>query len=700
MRSFSVLLAGLALSSVAAAQDFNSNPETVFAGCDADTRAPTASPRDRIDDRMTPTVDHITERSFASFSMKEIERGVPGEMSSLCWARLDGVWRETGRITLDTSVDVTDVWDSDVPETLAMANGHYTGLRHVVIVESSDPDTAIYLATGLTGEPFVKFQSNDGIPLDDVMKRGGVRKTYTALGNFAYGRRLVMEVTRSGRVRLALGDSEFIRPGPGVSMATASNQLALDDPFLLTANLDNLAASRRGYDVVTQDPFYLLNNDKLDVFAAVDPQNYYITEKRTVPVGFTFVQENAQGMVYRKSLMTTEEEMQKTVSNSLGAEIGTMDESLAPYKSKFAFKAAVESFSSMRQSETVAQSIGYSRAKSYALVVDHPYITLSDDFIDAVEDARRDFRYQALIEKFGTHYPYAITYGAAARFVQSFTEKSYAQQASQEVNFETEVVQAGMGHGGKVDYALRNKEVSGTAGSIGEDNIAFVAVGGNGSWDNNGYSAGNVTYPILMDLRPIWELLNPMNFPGEPQVYETVRNNLKRAVVTYLANSGRPLDTNNYLPDFKPFKPDPVQEYFVYVRHIWCTGIASGRAKSVTLESLTISYEGGAGEGSTTKTNDLEIPCKAAKEQRRFSYSRNSPGLVAIRGTESDLLSTMVTVKAKYKFKPGWTTREAETLYSGELRDLVDEERKDQVWKITTATLPSIYLRVRMKRKL
>jgi len=701
MRLLVALCFGLVLASPLAAQDFNSNPLDIFAGCDADTRAPTGSgsPRDRMEGRTTPTVDRITQRSFASFSMDDIESGVPGEMSSLCWARLDGVWREIGQITLDNTVELSDIWDSDVPETLAMANGTYTTPRHIVIVESDDPQTGIYLATGLTGTPFVRFQSTDGIPLADVLKRGGVQKTYNATGRFEYGQRLVIDVTRSGRVRLMLGALTFIRPGPGVSEATASGQLALDDAFLLSYNLDNLAASRRGYDVITQDPFYLLNNPKLEVFAEVDPRNYYITEKRTVPVGFSLIQENTQGMVYRKTLVTTEEETQRTISNSFGAEVGAMDDSLMPYKSKVGFNYAVSTFNSMRQSETVAQAIGYSRAKQYALVVDHPYITLSDEFIDAVEDARRYFKYQALIDKFGTHYPYAVTYGAAARFTQSFSEKSYSERASRETNFDAQASGSAYGMGGEVRYAFKEGNVSGTSGTVSDDNIAFVAVGGNGSWDQNGYSAGNITYPILLDLRPIWELLNPMNFPGEPQVYDTVRRNLKQATLAYMAKSGRPLSTTSYLPEITPFKPEPVETWLVYIRHIWCTGALSGRAKSVKAESITISATGGAGDVSTTKTNGLEVPCKLAAEQRRFDYSGNSPGLLVVKGTRQDLMSTMITVNMDWKYNPGWTVRTNEKKFAGELQGLKDEERKDFTWKVSAPSLPDFYLRVRFKRK-
>lgn len=558
----STLTAGLlAIAGSALAQDFTREPGDVFAGCDdrASVAAPGGSPRERVD-AAAPRVDRITQRSFASLSLDDVDAGVPDEMASLCWARLDGVWRETGTITLDRARDDSTAWGSDARELVSMANGSYTTPRFVVIVETADPATGLHLATGLEDTPFVRFESNDGLDLREVLERGGPVKTYHATAPFAYGSTLTLDVSRTGRARLSLNGALFVRPEPSASRAGADSRIPIDDAFLLGANLENLAASRRGYDIVTQDPFLLLQNDKEEVFAPVDPRMYSITERRAVPVGFTFVQEGQQGTVFHRTLVASERDVQRTSTHTFGGSLDANIPSaktpgLSVFEASAGYAATTSAMTSMRNSNSVAQAVAYSRYKQYALVLDHPYVTLSSAFIDAIEDARRFHRYQALIARFGTHYPYAVTYGATAKMTQQFTEETYAREERLEEGFSAQAGVKVFGIGGSAHHSELAGKHTGTRGTVGSEGATFVAVGGNGSWDQGGYSAGGTPYPILLDLRPIYELLNPMNFPGEPEVYQRVRANLKRAVVAYLEANTSALSTDSMLPDVAPLPP-------------------------------------------------------------------------------------------------------------------------------------------------
>jgi hypothetical protein len=556
------LLAGLlVLAASAGAQDFARDPGDVFAGCDdrAASFAPAAAPG-APEVQAAPRVDRITQRSFASLSLDELDAGVPAEMASLCWARLDGVWRETGTITLDRSRDDPGIWGSDSPELVSMANGNYTTPRFLVVVETADPTTGLHLATGLEEAPFVRFVSTDGLALRDVLQRLGPVKTYRATGPFAYGATLTLDVTRSGSVRLTLDGAMFVRPEPSASRAGADSRVRIDDSWLLSAYLMNVAANRRGYDIVTQDPFLLLQNPKEEILAPVDPTMYSITEGRTVPVGLTLVQDGQQGTVYRKSLVASETELQHTSTHTFGKSYSanvpsTKIPGVSVFEASAGYESTQASMSSMQESKSVAQAAAYSRHKQYALVLDHPYITLSSAFIDAVEDARRFHRYQALIDRFGTHYPYAVTYGASAKMTQLFTEESYAQQERSEEGFSEFGGAKVFGNGGSAHHSQLAGQVTGSRGTVGNEGATFVAVGGNGSWDQGGYSAGGTPYPILLDLRPIYELLNPMNFPGEPEVYQRVRENLKRAVVAYLESNTTALSSDSMLPKVEPLPP-------------------------------------------------------------------------------------------------------------------------------------------------
>ncbi len=675
------------------AETTDTGPAAIFAGCDADERAPVSvpSPRERVE--RTPKVDRFTQRAFASFSMDDVEKGAG---DPLCWARLDGVWGEDSVIVLDDSTINEQVWGADSPELLALSTGTYTTPRHIVIVEPAEPEQALYLATGLTGSPFVKFASGDGLTLKEVLTRGGPVKTYTATAAFEYGNRMMLSVTRSGRVRLQVGGVDYYRPAPRVSQAVIANQLPSNDPFLMSANLEYLRASRRGYDIALQDTFYLNDNDKLEVFQDLGPQHYYIEEKRIIPLSFEFLPESSQGTVYRKSLVSSEKQIQETESHSLGGKIETPG-------SKAGYSTTKSSMRSMRQSRSVAQTVGYSRVKKYALALDHAYLELSDAFVDAVEEARRNFRYQALIDKFGTHYPYAVTYGATAKMTQSFTEESYREMESQRSGWGSEAGASAFGMRGTVNVSEQSGTTTGKSGTIGDDRTTFVAVGGNGSWDQNGYSAGESHYPVLLDLRPIWELLNPMNFPGEPEVYQLVRANLEKAVQRHLekvTQSLGPIDRVSLLPEVKPAVPEPVEVWLVYVRHAWCTGKGVGKVKRVK-GKLKIQLD-----GQRTSEKTIVVECKKKFETKTFSYKADNPHLLRVTGTRSEIQGM------RPEFEMNWiyegtvlkqTSHDASVEPFGTsshpfYRNLVAGKSTDYIWKVSTDKWPTFHLRLRFKR--
>ena len=188
----------------------------------------------------------------------------------------------------------------------------------------------------------------------------------------------------------------------------------------------------------------------------------------------------------------------------------------------------------MTRNKFVARETGMMRYKKYALVLDMPYMQLSDRFIDAIDDARRTGDYWKLIERYGTHYPYAMTYGAAGRLSQNITAEGYAKAQSESTgNHSTRETVADVY---QTSTYRTSKSQHGT--SVSERNEygekVFDAVGGNGSWNENGFAAGETSYPILADLRPLHELLSPLYFPDEPEIYETARFALAEAIDDYL----------------------------------------------------------------------------------------------------------------------------------------------------------------------
>jgi|GEM_PF-2287086 len=677
-----------------------------FTGCDGDDEAmpDTGSPRERMES--ANRTDKITQRRFASFSLDDVEAGRVGEdMGGLCWFRLDGVWRELGNITLDRSKDRPKIWGSDSPELIVLANGNYTTPKFLFIGSVGNDDEELYVAEGFSDAGFARFTSSNGLTLQETLKRGGPVKRYTSNERFKFGRSLSVDVTRSGRVRLNLGDTTYVRPSPGVSKTTMSNQIAANDAFLLGYNLENLSASRRGYDAVQQDPFFLLENPKFDVFAEAGPQAYFISEKRTIPLGLTLIQEATQGMVFSKSAVSSGTELQGTLAVTLGGNMKGNGYAMGvPVETSASYEATVSAMTSWESNKTVAQTIGFSRAKQYALVVDHPYVTLSDDFVDAVEDARRYGNFDGIIDKFGTHYPYAVTYGAAAKVTHSFTEESWKKAAEVNVGYKASAGAETLGTGGSSHYGVNAGLRTGSSGSVGEEGATFVAVGGNGSWNENGYSAGSTPYPILADLRPIHELLNPLNFPGEPEIYQGVREDLRLHTERYISKYANQISDRSLLPLVEAKRDEPLETWRIYVRQIWCT---DGKIGMVSDVEGTLSMDGFIGGNreryTTTKDKKLKVACKKKAQKKTHSYESGSAGMLEITGTRAQIAAYTIALEMNWHYLPFGKKSSKNNKKNFKRPDalkngLVAGKSKDYRWTVGKKGNPDFTLLVRMKR--
>jgi hypothetical protein len=361
----------------------------------------------------------------------------------------------------------------------------------------------------------------------------------------------------------------------------------------------------------------------------------------------------------------------------------------------------------MQSNQTKAQAVGYSRQKKYALVLDHAYTKLSPSFLDAVENARRNFRYQALIDRFGTHYPYAVTYGANARMTMDLDEDGYATRIAESTSFSANAGATIYGASGEVNVSEQAGKSTGMKGTMAEEKVTFVAVGGNGSWDQAGYSAGEDHYPILLDLRPISELLNPMNFPGEPDIYVTVRRNLQTAIERHLASFPRkdPISSEDWTAGIRPAAPPKAEhqeKWYVYVRQIWCGGIGSGRVKTALADKLEITGKvSGSSPVSTVKTDGMETECKYKHGKKKFDYSASSPGLIVLRGTRRQMVGASVDVNLRwfYNSRKKKERNDSRTFTGVFPDDQKVNEVRDHIMEVKGATLPTFHLRVRFKRK-
>lgn len=569
---FSTFFALAALTGAAAAQpSAEGRPDDAFSGCNtviAETPQ-IASSRQRITDAAI-RVDALTNREFASFSVDELAGSLGEDEIDQCWFRLDGVWREDKPISLDTNF-IPQGWSSTRPELVHLANGTYTTPMHIVVLPSPEPENflEIKLAHG-AGEPIV-YSSSDGVTLKQLLEERGRTKAYLAPrptpapGLAQY---MTVDVTRTGYLRLRIGPTNFYRPAPGTV-----SRVSGDDPFMIGYTMENLRANRTGYDIVEQNPIRLLQNPKAEIFDFATDRGAVIDQRRVVPLGLKLIKEETQGTVHFSTNVSSEREYQSMTQSNFGNSTrigasgqvggGGRDGGLNASVSAEAgygwgSASAKQQFSSLRSSGSVAEEIGYMRFKKLALVVDPTYARLTDRFIDAVADAQRFGDFRELFAKFGTHYPYAVTYGAAGEVRQRITANAFERHRQSAASSSSN--ERGAFIIGETSSYRSSERQSGS--SFRETNEygerTFDAVGGNGSWDQNGFSAGDAHYPILADLRPLSDLLNPINFPAQPEIYIDLHRRLAQAIDEYIVSRAS-LSEASLIPEFvaAPAKPAP-----------------------------------------------------------------------------------------------------------------------------------------------
>ena len=178
----------------------------------------------------------------------------------------------------------------------------------------------------------------------------------------------------------------------------------------------------------------------------------------------------------------------------------------------------------------------------HALVLDKFNVRLSRLFRRLVEELRRaedfDEAFAEFVAKFGTHFAYATTFGAKGYVYNSYTQDQVLALRQQGVDIKSGMsigisenvdgVQGGFSLGTSRESARENlQKLQNTAGSgIGE----FVCIGGMGC--SQGTPGGNSLVPVLLDLRPISDLLAPP-FYRRKEIAVDLRQRLKAKLNVY-----------------------------------------------------------------------------------------------------------------------------------------------------------------------
>lgn len=687
--------------------------DALFRGCALPEKVTAAS----VPQTLNPAPrDRLTDRQFAPVADSRTDDPSP-DADDACWTRLDGIWSQDREPTFDTAYDGANSWRTPGLSS-SLLHGTYTTPETLFIAAGDDPEAELFVMSGTNDMRMTRFVSVDEQSVAELIGQVGVRKVYEAEEANTLGRNLTVDFTAGGDLRLRLNGKQFLRP-----KTAPVRDIDSDDVFALGFQTDNFAGNLKGYDVLTQDPFRLMQNDKNAVFARRALNEYRIQEKYAVPFGFRLQNVNDQGSFYRNSVVSSESEVQDAITTSFGVNAkvsvsGAVNSvlSFVPGAGRIAdtgysvgFQSTKSTMKALRNSRSVAQVVGYSRTKSYAIILDHAEAKLSASFLTAVGDAQLEGRYDELIERFGTHYAYAVTYGANGKMTRDISTEAFQNTlaVSKGNRIEGEASVLGSSIGGFSDSMRGNLNTS--SGSVTNEHGTFEAVGGNGSWNEGGFARGDRVVPILLDLRPLDELLNPINFPDKPDVYTRVRTELALAINRYLARNAQPLSDDRLITDvaYVPLpEPNPIieprperqQEWHVYIKSIDCIK-ARWDGKQGYEGTVTIKVIGGGTE--TAQTRRLEGTCKKRSTTRAaYRYNRQTAqeGLLVLRGTQSELANRKIRVTYEWDYKPGWKkTKSTVDLFLRDYFSLSDGNFKELSKKVSMKNNPDLSIQVRVR---
>lgn len=358
---------------------------------------------------------------------------------------------------------------------------------------------------------------------------GFIRLSPQPDGRYRFEDELVLTIDHVNQITVQPG-STLLRPGaysrtqPYPAYADVdSDKLQWGATFTLDQRPRKLEYNFKGFNIAHLDPIdlQLTTGTSRNVFKlpAEDSHNYHYTSAgKIVPNGLIYRGDREAINQARTSMIENDQAYQEAWNFNLGMNIGIPG---ASFGANFSHQESMQRASETKKSLslTLAQEV------KYALVLDRSRMELDDDFRQAILDLRDAGlllpfdEYQKAIDNFiityGTHYPYAVTYGGMAYLTKRWSQEeiSKAQEsgssASAEASGTIEGVTVGGNIGGGSSSSIKTgagSEQSGyRLGTIGGE-ISMGAEGGGWSLPEG------AEVPVFLDLRPISDLFSPLYF--------------------------------------------------------------------------------------------------------------------------------------------------------------------------------------------
>lgn len=340
--------------------------------------------------------------------------------------------------------------------------------------------------------------------------------------------------SESNKARIRLADGTMLsRPKVSdqeLAKTVDATKVSMEDAWLVDKIPLGLLFNFAGYDITEINPFNLMKHFKAPVFAPGATTGYEFKDRKIVPHGLQFIKRDLNEYFYSESAISNEKEMQQATSFAIGLNVAAKGKGDPPSdkpKAAAGINYAKSEMSGTSENKNMMRAFGFAQIHDYVLILDQAHMKLSVGFLDIIADIKANRRpVSDLFKVYGTHYPHAVTYGAAGRTSMRFDAsdvRSWAEN-TESVNASITIPVKAMEITPSIEMRTENKESMRMASSNKVER--FSGVGGNASSNINAFQAdANRVVPVLFDLRPIYELINPIYF-DDPEVLGRVRTEI------------------------------------------------------------------------------------------------------------------------------------------------------------------------------
>jgi hypothetical protein len=432
---------------------------------------------------------------------------------------LAGDWRPKGADTADPALTALDCAPGD--QDCEEEHGTFVTDTYLRIVQDEETGALAMTSTGALSAAVSPRKGRERL-FDVAMDGGGQASLH--LGSMACGGvKACFEISGTSDAT-ALADGVYV---PVVPLPPdKSLTMSIKDRFgSVPPNMD---LAGHCYDITTMglDTFTDSQGCRQQIFeqfGEMDPDDYTVTsygdEKMVaIPYGWKYLPISKTYGANSARILDSASDVVDSHQRTIGVNVSL---GLGPVN----FSVSHNTTTKRRTEDMYEHSLTYSEyhyiKTDFALVVDKANARLAAPFYAAITEAAKARKpdFASVIAEFGTHYAYATTMGERGKLLSTITSENVSKLHEEGVDVSTAVtvgVSVPIGALGEakastgVNTGTSDDHFQKMASTLGQDYGNYVCEGG---MSCNGMNAsGGISVPVLLDLRPLSDLLAPPFF--------------------------------------------------------------------------------------------------------------------------------------------------------------------------------------------